>query len=119
VIRLCTKRESQKIVHKVNKVRGHSNIYPIIVGVIMGLRTGVSWKKAKEDAIKLKVRRAITMSSGDNPNGDIALKHPEWVREAQTGKYLELVKSVTGDIKRYQDRAIQRRLKISGKDQNQ
>ncbi len=79
-------------------------------------RSYFSWKALKEEAIRVKVARAITQVQGDNPNGDIAIKHPEWVREAQNKKYTELTKSITESVKRQQDLAIARRLKVARKD---
>ncbi len=69
-----------------------------------------------EEAIKIKIRRAITMVQGDNPNSDIAVKHPEWVRAAQQKNYTELIKKVTEDTKKKQDLVRMRRLKFAGKD---
>ncbi len=77
---------------------------------------GFSHKQAAEDAIKIKIRRAITMVSGDNPNSDIAVKHPEWIRAAQKKDYTELIKKVTEDTKKFQLRARERRDRLHGKD---
>ncbi len=79
-------------------------------------RTDFNWKKEQEYAIKVKIERAITMVQGDNPNPDIAILHPEWVREAQNKKYTELTKSITDRVKKQQERAIARRIKVGRKD---
>ncbi len=77
---------------------------------------GYSHKEMIDRALKIKIRRAITMVQGDNPNSDIAVQHPEWVRAAQQKNYLELTKSVTQKFKQYQDRVTKRRMKFAGKD---
>ncbi len=83
----------------------------------MGLPdTNFNWKLMRELAIKMKVERAITQVQGDNPNPDIAIKHPEWIRAAQNKNYTELTKSVTEQVKRAQAEAIRRRNKHAGKD---
>ncbi len=79
-------------------------------------RSGFDWKKMKEEALRIKIERAIIMVQGDNPNSDIAIQHPEWVREAQNKKYTELTKSITDKIKKYQDQALARRLKVARQD---
>ncbi len=81
----------------------------------MGGHTSFSWKKQKEDAVKLKIRRAITMVQGDNPNPDIAIKHPEWIKQANANQYTELTKKVREDTIRYQERAQKRRDRLGGK----
>ncbi len=82
----------------------------------MTARSSFSHKVMKEEAIRIKVQRAITQVQGDNPNGDIAIKHPEWVREAQNNKYTELTKSITESMKRFQESAQARRDKVARKD---
>ncbi len=79
-------------------------------------KTDFNWKKMKEEAIRVKIERAITMVQGDNPNPDIAIQHPEWIREAQNKKYTELTKSITDRVKRQQDQALARRQKVARKD---
>ncbi len=76
---------------------------------------GFSWKQAKKDAIEIKIRRAITQVSGDNPNQDIAIKNPNWVSKAQQKDYTDLKKSVTQLIEKQQERAMARRLKVARK----
>ncbi len=70
-----------------------------------------SWKKIKQEAIDIKVRRAITQVQGDNPNQDVAVKHPQWIKQAQSKNYDELKKSVTELIERKQAQAMARRKK--------
>ncbi len=83
----------------------------------MGLPdTGFNWKMMREIAIKIKVERAIAMVQGDNPNSDMAIKHPEWVRAAQQKNYTELTKKITEQTKRAQDEALRRRNKVARKD---
>ncbi len=72
---------------------------------------GFSWKQAKIDAVDIKIRRAITMVQGDNPNPDIAVRHPEWIKQAQQKQYTELKNSVEDLIKREQNQAMIRRKK--------
>ncbi len=83
--------------------------------MILGYTKGFSWKQCKVDAKAIKIRRAITMVQGDNPNPDIAVLHPEWIREAQLKKYTELTKSVGDACDKFQQRAIARRDKFAGK----
>ncbi len=77
--------------------------------------SGFSHKKMSEEVIKIKVRRAITQVQGDNPNTDVATKHPDWVREANQKKYDVLTKSITDEVKKYQLNARERRLRLHGK----
>ncbi len=79
-------------------------------------KTGYSHKKMAEIALKIKIERAIAQVQGDNPNPDVAIQHPEWVREAQNKKYTELTKSITDKVTRYQAAAIARRMKVARKD---
>ncbi len=79
---------------------------------------GFSWKTEKELAIKTKVRRAITQVQGDNPNKDIAIRHPEWIKQAQSKQYTELTKSITDSVQRAQDRVQARRDMIAGKNKH-
>ncbi len=69
-----------------------------------------------EEAIRIKIRRAITQIQGDNPNQDMAVKHPDWVKDAQNKNYNMLIKKVTEETKRYQERALERRNRLGGKD---
>jgi len=75
---------------------------------------GFSWKKAKLDAIATKIRRAKTMAiAGNNP--DIKLSHPDWVRDAQSKNFTQLVKEVKEKVEKFQQTAMNRRDKRSGK----
>ncbi len=80
--------------------------------------TGYSHKQRAEDTIKLKVERAINMVQGDNPNPDVAIQHPEWVRAAQQKNYTELTKYVTEHTKKLQLRARERREKTHGQNKD-
>ncbi len=82
----------------------------------MGGKAGFSHKRMAEEALKIKIRRAITQVQGDNPNSDVAVRHPEWVREAQNKKYTELTKKITEDVTKNQVRALERRNRLGGKD---
>ncbi len=82
----------------------------------MGYKEGFSWKKMQEKAVQIKIRRAKTMVTGNNPNPDIAIQHPEWIRAAQKKDYTELTKQVTDKIKRAHERALGRRKRLAGKD---
>ncbi len=51
------------------------------------------------------------MSKGNvNPDFDVA--HPDWVREGQNKNFIQLTKMIKEDVKRYQDKAMERRIKI-------
>ncbi len=77
---------------------------------------GFSWIKVKENAIKVKVRRAKTMAKG-NINPDFDKAHPDWVRDANksTKDFTIMVKKVTEDAKKFQDLAFQRKMKYIDK----
>ncbi len=78
------------------------------------MSSGFSWKQAKIEAIDLKIQRAITMANaGSNP--EFKLKHPDWVRDAQKKDYTLLKTQVKDKVLKYQNQAIQRRDKRSGK----
>ncbi len=77
---------------------------------------GFSWKQAKLDAIAIKVRRAKTMAEKKDVNPDFAIKHPEWIREAQQKRFTDLAKKVTEAVQKEQDRAQARRDKLVRKD---
>lgn len=66
-------------------------------------------------AKKHKIRRAISQVSGSNPSPDIALAHPEWVREAQSKKYTSLIKQIGEDFDKKLVRTLARRNKLAGK----
>ncbi len=74
-----------------------------------------SWKRAKERATKKKISRSIIMSklpvSNDGTISDYGLKYPADVRNAINKNYTDLKKRVTEDSKKFQDKAIVRRLK--------
>ncbi len=74
-----------------------------------------SHKRMAEDAIKIKIRRAISMVKGDNPNKDMAIRHPEWIRAAQQKNYTELIKDITLKTKKFQENTLRRRDKTAGK----
>ncbi len=71
-----------------------------------------SWKKAKEDAIKLKIQRAIIMASKKDVNPDFAIEHPDWVRQAQENKFTDLRAKVRLKVEKEQERAQARRDKL-------
>ncbi len=76
---------------------------------------GFSWEQAKINAVAVKIRRAKTMAlSGENP--DFKLKHPDWVRDAQTKNFTILNKKVKEEAEKYQQTYARRRLKLVGKD---
>ncbi len=64
---------------------------------------GFSWKHAKEEAIKVKIRRAIIMATAGVPNPDFKIRHPEWIQQAQSKNFSELKKKITEETKRKQD----------------
>ncbi len=66
---------------------------------------GFNWKDMKEQAIKIKIRRAITMASKKEVNPDFAIQHPDWVREAQKQNYTDLKAKVRQQVEKAQERA--------------
>ncbi len=70
-----------------------------------------SWKQAKKDAIATALRRAKTMAVKTNSNPDFAIRHPDWIREAQNNQFINMTKSITEEIKKQQERALLRKLK--------
>ncbi len=74
---------------------------------------GFSWKKAQAEAIKTKIRRAITMASKKDSNPDFAIAHPDWIKQAQTKNYTDLKIKVTQLIEKQQQRSLARRLKLA------
>ncbi len=73
-----------------------------------------SWEKAKKQAIDIKIRRAITMARAGT-NDDFKILHPDWVRDAQSGKFIDLKLKVKQKVEKTQELAIKRREKIAGK----
>ncbi len=78
---------------------------------------GFSRITARESAIAMKVRRAITMAknpiSSDGTVNDFSISHPSEVREASDKKYSNLTKRVTEETKKWQVRALERRRKLA------
>ncbi len=73
-----------------------------------------SWKQAKQDAIAIKIRRAITQAkSGTNPS--FKLQHPDWVRDAVKDDYTLLKKQVRDQMEKRQKSVMDRRVKRGGK----
>ncbi len=72
-----------------------------------------SWQQIKLDVIELKIRRGITQAKASHP--DFKINHQQEYKDAQLKKYSNLTSRVKGEIERYQDRAIQRRLRYAGK----
>lgn len=70
-----------------------------------------SRKKSLEDALATKIQRAIIMSKGQ-VNSDFDKNHPDWVRDAQSKNYTQLIKKVTEDhkqfIQNYRDRQVKK-----------
>ncbi len=81
----------------------------------MTSRSGYSHKDMMKRAIEVKIRRAKTMVDGDNPNPDMAIRHPEWIRAAQQKNYTELIKDITLKTKKFQENTLRRRDKTAGK----
>ncbi len=75
---------------------------------------GFSWAETKEEAIKIKIRRAKTQAKAAN-NDDFKIAHPDWVQAAVTGKYIQLTSDVTKKVERKQALAMIRRAKRAGK----
>lgn len=73
-----------------------------------------SWVNIKKRAIDIQVRRARTMAkSGANPSFNI--RHPDYVRDAQNNNFTKMTNDIKADVKKRQDAAMQRRLKLAGK----
>ena len=70
-----------------------------------------SRKQQLEDALKIKIQRAILMSKGQ-VNSDFDRKHPDWVRDATAKNYVKMVKSITEEhnlyVKNYRERQIKK-----------
>ena len=75
-----------------------------------------SHKRMREIAIATKIRRAITMASKKYPNKDFKAQHPDWVRDAQNKNFTNLTKIIKDEVQKKQQRALDRRDKIAGKD---
>ncbi len=80
----------------------------------MSPEKGFSWKAEKDYAVSVKVERAKTMALAGS-NSDFKLKHPDWIRDAQSKNYTKLVTDVTVKTRKYQDNAQRRRDKRAGK----
>ncbi len=74
--------------------------------------SGFSWKAMKEEAIKIKIRRAMTMAAKKDVNKDFAIQHPEWVRSAQQNNFTDLKAKVRQQVEKDQERAQARRDKL-------
>ncbi len=66
----------------------------------------------KEEAIKIKIRRAMTMAAKKEVNPDFAILHPDWVRQAQQNNYTDLKAKVKLQVEKDQERAQARRDKL-------
>ncbi len=77
--------------------------------------SGFSWKQAKIDAVKIKIRRAETMAKKKNSNPDFAIQHPEWIKQAQNNNFTELRIQVAKLVEKQQATAMARRLKVARK----
>ncbi len=73
---------------------------------------GFSWKDMKEQAVNIKIRRAMTMATNPNVNPDFAIEHPDWVRQAQSKNYTDLKAKVRQKVEKDQERAQARRDKL-------
>jgi len=73
-----------------------------------------SWDLAKREAIKSKIERNITLAKA-GLNDDFKLAHPDWVRDAQKKNFTVLITKVREDVKKQQDLALKRQLKLVGK----
>ncbi len=73
---------------------------------------GFSWKEMKEEAVKIKIRRAMTMASKKDVNPDFAIAHPDWVRSAQQNNFTDLKAKVKQKVEKDQERAQARRDKL-------
>ncbi len=78
-----------------------------------------SWKQAKENAIKTKIRRMKTMA--DNPvsnDGTIVtavMNHKAWITAAAKKDYTQLKIEVTEQTKKRQQSEMDSRDKLAGK----
>ncbi len=71
---------------------------------------GFSWKIAKERAIIDEIEYCKTQCRGKTPNTDMKMKHPDWVRDAQTKNWAQLEKQVREYmVKRQNDVMIHRK----------
>lgn len=71
-----------------------------------------SWKQAIKDAQEHMLYRAQTMAK-NKCNDDFSIKHPDWVRDAQTKNYAVMNKAIIAEnqkrIKILNDRRIKQR----------
>lgn len=72
-----------------------------------------SWPDFKNRAKEIKLRRAKTMAKSKG-NPDFNLEHPDWVRDAQNGKYTDLEVKVSKKIDDAQRISENRRRKRVG-----
>ncbi len=75
--------------------------------------------QARQDAVKLKIRRAMIQAknpvSSDGTKNDFGVKFPSEVKEAQNKNYVNLTKRIKESVERYQANALLRRKKLAGK----
>lgn len=72
-----------------------------------------SWPTAKDEAVKVKLRRAIIFAKTGNK--EFKTKHNDEVIDAAKKIFTKLTVRVTNEIKQKQDLAIKRRMKKLGK----
>ncbi len=71
-----------------------------------------SWKQSKIDALNKKIRRARIQAKAQHT--DYKRLHPDEARDASQGKFTLLDARVRKEVKDYQDKVIQRRMKRVG-----
>ncbi len=78
-----------------------------------------SWKQAKEDAIKIKIRRAMTNARHpvykDGTINTQIINHKAWVTAAAKKDYTQLVIEVTDMVKKRQEQEMESRRKLAPK----
>ncbi len=78
-----------------------------------------SWDMAKERTIKKAIDRAIILAGGKQSdslaNTDFKILHPDWVSQANKKDFTVLSKTIRENMKKVQDRALERRAKIAPK----
>jgi len=72
-----------------------------------------SRQDTKTLAIQVKIRRAKTQARGQHP--DMKLKHPDWCRDANDGKYTIMIKKITEDTVKEQLKVEKFRSKLHAK----
>ncbi len=74
-----------------------------------------SWDRARAQAIKITINRSHLLAGGGAtesiPNPDFAIAHPDWVREAKLKNFTVMDKKITLQMKDFQNKAIERRMK--------